>query len=204
MEDRDRIQDLTERARSGDGTAFEELVEAHRERLEKLVHDRLRAHSVAATEAEDVVQEVLIRALRSIKRFQWRGQDSLLRWFGGIAEHVIVDLLRERGREGFDQLDSRISDGSVSPSRLMRRGERFERLEAALDRLSPDHRKVVVLARLEKVPIKEIATRLKRSPEAVSQLLMRAVQKLREAMEETESLHLPDRTIPRVGPEHGE
>ena len=39
MEDRDRIQDLTERARSGDGTAFEELVEAHRERLEKLVYD---------------------------------------------------------------------------------------------------------------------------------------------------------------------
>ncbi len=78
MEDCERIQDLTELARSGDRTAFEKLVEGHRGRLEKLVHDRLRVHSVAATEAEDVMQEVLIRALRSIKGFHWRGQTGTL------------------------------------------------------------------------------------------------------------------------------
>ena len=87
-----------------------------------------------------------------------------------------------------------------SPSRSMRRGERFDRLEAALDNLSPDQRQVVELARLRGMPIKEIASRMQRSPDAVSHLLSRALKNLKETFGDTESLALPARSFePRGG-----
>ena len=59
---------------------------------------------------------------------------------------------------------------TVSPSRALRRHERLDRLQEALDSLSPDHRQVIVLARLKGLRIKEIAERMDRSPNAVALL----------------------------------
>ena len=67
--------------------------------------------------------------------------------------------------------------------------------QEALDKLSGDYRKVIYLARVEGLPMKEIATHMGRSPEAVKKLLGRALEKLRERFGETESLHLPDRQV---------
>ena len=72
-------------------------------------------------------------------------------------------------------------------------GERFDRLQEALDSLVPDQREVILLARIERVPMAEVAVRLRRSPGAVAQLLWRALKNLREQFGDTESLHLPDR-----------
>jgi RNA polymerase sigma factor (sigma-70 family) len=68
-------------------------------------------------------------------------------------------------------------------------------LQRALESLSPDHREVILLARVEGLSMKEIAERLHRSPNAVVQLLWRALKKLRDAFGETESLHLPPRRL---------
>ena len=77
----------------------------------------------------------------------------------------------------------------------MRRSERFDRLEEALKTLSPDHRQVITMARVDGLKIKEIAERMNRSPNAVMQLLWRALEKLKASFGETESLHLPDRNL---------
>jgi len=77
----------------------------------------------------------------------------------------------------------------------MRRDERFERLQAALDSLSPDHREVITLARLKGLRGEEIAKRMNRSPNAVAQLLSHALKNLKEAFGDTESLHLPLRRL---------
>ena len=88
----------------------------------------------------------------------------------------------------------RLAD-DVSQSRDARRNERFERLQRALDSLSDEHRRVVMLARIEKLPIAEVARRLERSPAATSQLLWRALKKLKESFGSTDSFHLPDRRL---------
>ena len=77
----------------------------------------------------------------------------------------------------------------------MQRGERVDRLKAAMHRLSADHREVIHLARIQKLPFKEIATRMNRSPGAVKVLLLRALRELKRSFGETESLHLPDRSL---------
>ena len=83
----------------------------------------------------------------------------------------------------------------MSPSRIARRGERFDRLAEALNRLSADHREVILLSRIEGLRMKEVAKRMNRSENAVLLLLSRGLKKLKESFGETESLHLPWRGL---------
>ena len=78
---------------------------------------------------------------------------------------------------------------------MLRRNERFDRLQESIDNLSAEYREVIVLARIEGLRIKEIAQRMNRSPDAVKKLLRRGLKKLRDGFGETESLHLPDRSL---------
>jgi RNA polymerase sigma-70 factor, ECF subfamily len=71
--------DLIERARAGDAQAFEAIVEAHPDR----VYGALRNFGLAAEEAEEVAQEVFVRAWRGLKGFEGRAQLST--WLYRIA-----------------------------------------------------------------------------------------------------------------------
>lgn len=100
-------------------------------------------------------------------------------------------------------LEHEVPQSGVTPSRCLQRHERFERLEKALENLSPDHRKVILMARIEGLPIQEIAARMERSPDAVMHLLRRALRKLKAAFGETESLRLPERALQIRGDDGG-
>ena len=66
----------------------------------------------------------------------------------------------------------------LSPSLDAMGRETAQKLEAALDALSPEHREVITLARVVRLPHKVIAEVMDRSEEAVRQLLARAVLRL--------------------------
>ena len=68
---------------------------------------------------------------------------------------------------------------------------------AWLKTLSADHREVLLLSRIEGLSIQEVAERMDRSPDAVKKLLSRALNALRAAFGETESLRLPDKRLLR-------
>jgi RNA polymerase sigma factor (sigma-70 family) len=188
-------ENLARRAQKGDKDALGELITNYRSRLAALVNSRLNAHAVRTVETEDIVQETHLRACQAISRFTWQGGDSFLRWLGGIAEHVIVDVIRKSVKTRTSGLDTDLAASAQTASRLLRRGERFDRLRQAIDMLDADQRRVVLLARLKKLPIKVIAEEMGRSPDAISQLLIRAVRKLKELMGDTESLNLPHESI---------
>ena len=195
MEKQQDSQALVISAQNGDRDAFERLVSRDRARLRALVASRVTAHVVLGVDVDDVYQETLLRAFKSMSKLEWRGEDSFLRWAGGIAEHVILDLARQRARERETSLEGDVPDSAVSPSRALRRDERFERLEDSLKRLSPEHRQVVVLTRVERLSFDEAAKRMGRSPDAVKQLLSRALKQLKAEFGNTESFHLPDRSL---------
>jgi RNA polymerase sigma-70 factor (ECF subfamily) len=186
---------LVEEARGGSRAAFEKLAAASRGRLLALVEARLGRALRARLAAEDVVQETFLRAFRSLERFEPAGEDSFCRWLGGIAAHVIQEAARREKRDLIVPLLDEVPAGGPSPSKTAARGERFERLQAALDTLSPEHRQVILLARVERLPMTEVARRLERSPQAASQLLWRALGKLKEAFGATDSFHLPPRRL---------
>jgi RNA polymerase sigma-70 factor (ECF subfamily) len=203
--------ELVKMAQAGDRRAFTLLVDRYKYRLNSLVYLRLGCDLLRQVEPQDILQEVWMRAYQSIRRFRWRGKNSFFHWLGGIADHVVQDLVRRRvhtrggRRRVMDQLQVE-HDGlpileGTTPSKAMRRDERFERLSKALDRLSEDHREVIILARIRGLPIQEIAEVMGRTRGAVSALLLRALRELKARFGGTDSLHLPARSLDSEGVE---
>ena len=194
-------QEWIREAQQGNRDAFERLVDHHRGRLKAVVQRRLGGHLRQRIEVDDVVQETFLRALQSLDSFREEGSDSFFHWLRGIAENLLLYWARQHQRTSLLESGDRARTDNLSPSKHLRREERFERLEAAMSGLSPSHREVILLARIEGLSTKEVANRLNKSPEAVKQMLWRALQKLATGFGETESLHLPPRTFGGVDDE---
>ena len=189
------MEDLLQRAKAGARAAFEEVFLEHRNQLGSVVFFRLGAVAGGKVEIEDILQETSVRALESLGRFEWKGKESFFAWLRTIAEHVILEVAAREKRRPTVALDSQAAAHDTAVSRQVQREERFERLRQALDSLSPDHRKVILLAKIQRVPVKDIALQLGCSPDAVSNMLARALARLRESFGDTDSLHLPDWTL---------
>jgi RNA polymerase sigma-70 factor (ECF subfamily) len=200
---------LIRKAQAGDRRAFGGLVVQYQPQTQALIHVRLGPRLRRFVEPADIEQEVYIRAYQSISQFEWRGDGSFFRWLGGITEHVIKDQARlylksqKHGQEykmpspGPTPAATDVFVSHPTPSVSLRRQERLERLEKALDGLSEDYREVIILARIRRLPLAEIGRRMNRSADAVSMLLLRALRKLRLLFGETESLSLPPGSLDR-------
>jgi RNA polymerase sigma-70 factor (ECF subfamily) len=186
--------ELVDKAKRGEKEAFAELTRRCSTRLGPYIGSRIGPHLRGRLEVDEVLQETAARAFQSISRFEWRGEASFERWLETIAERVILEGVRLEQRLPAT-LDIDLPGSAPSPSKVARREERLDRFEQALDGLSPDHREVILLARIEGLKIKEIARRMNRSPDAIKQLLSRALKALRERFGDTESFHLPDRPL---------
>lgn len=195
----DRTKNLILKARAGDRDAFDNVAARFRDRLQAFVQSRLGAPLRQKVEVADVVQETLLRAFGSLERYGEQDDDSFFRWLGGIATNVIREVARHEKRDLILPLVDDLPSSAASPSKEGARQERFERLQGSLAALSPDHRQVILLARIERLPIKEVARKMNRSPQAVTQLLWRALRKLKEAFGSTDSFHLPPRRLENDG-----
>jgi len=194
MVEGDRTEDLLERARQGDRGAFDEISKLYRLRLLALVRSRMGRGVRQVLEPEDIVQEAFARSWEVLGRFQWRGEASFFRWLSAIAEHLILKASQKAGRAPLS-LDKDIPVRGPSPSKAMRRDERFERLEASLQQLPPAEREAIRLARIDGLPVREVAKRMGKSAEAVKKIITRALRRLEDLMGDTASFHLPDRDL---------
>jgi RNA polymerase sigma-70 factor (ECF subfamily) len=199
MSDESDIKDLVMEARQGSRPAFDRLAAASRDRLERFIRSRMGPALNARMEAEDVLQETLLRAFCSIGNLQWQDAEAFLSWLGSIAEHVIKTQAEKKREARLLGSALDVPGSRVPPSKALRREERFERLRESLAALSPEHREVILLARIERLSFTEIGRRMGRSPDAAKQLLSRALKHLKAAFGETESLHLPERSLGREG-----
>ncbi len=180
---------LLEQAKAGDRDALSRVFEKYQRRLAVLVHFKLNPGARTFSEVEDVVQETCLRAFRDIDRFTYRSPGSFLRWLSSIADHVIVDRLRYRGRERRAGEEVRFHSESNpagpepadtrTPSRLFAQQEAVERLLDRLAALPEDYRQAILMARIEGLTTAEIAGRLGKSREAVALLVYRAVKRFR-------------------------
>ncbi len=197
-----RVENLVEKARTGDREAFDDLVRSFETRLRSSVERQVGSGGGAA-EVDEVVQETFALAFESIGRFEWKDEASFFAWLSRIARNVAIDRAKDSRRRRYLELPDRLPAGGASPSRVMRRDERLDRLEKAIAKLPPDYREVIRLSQFDWLKVKEIARRMNRSEYAVKHLMARALRRLRESFGDTESLSLPDRPLNVEGGDGG-
>ncbi len=185
------IQNLIARAQAGEREAFDQLFSEFGNRLETWIRRHIGVRLRFRVDAEDIRQETHLRAFELIGRFSWRHEDSFFQWLSTIARHLIWNVSQKRPR---DELRLTIDPpkSGTSPSKAMRRQERFRRLEQSLADLRPQERNVVRLALIEGLRAREIAEQLSCPEPTVRSLLARALRKLKDSMGDTRSLNLPD------------
>jgi RNA polymerase sigma-70 factor (ECF subfamily) len=176
-----------ERARSGDSDAFRLLVEQHSRAIFRLAF-RMTGNE---EDAEDVVQETFLRAYKQLDKYEARSSFST--WLYRIASNYSLDLIRSRKRhedkrergsaeDDRDILQS-IPVDSPGPDRLLYGIQISDRVNAALNELSPQERTAFVLRHFEGQSIQEIGEALGTGTNATKHSIFRAVQKLRKSLE---------------------
>lgn len=177
---------LVERAKAGDTEAFRVLVERHTRSVFRLAF-RLTGNE---HDADEVVQDAMIKAYRQLHRFEARATFST--WLYRIASNCAVDLLRARPRrfESLDQAEGddgpaplNATDAEPSAERLVLSDQIKQRIQATLGRLSALERSAFVLRHVEGLSIDEISQQLNLKTNATKHSIFRAVRKMRVALE---------------------
>ena len=180
---------LVARARDGDTQAYDELVRRYQSRIYALVYNMTSRNA----DAEDLVQEVFIKAYQSLHRF--RGKASFYTWLYRIAVNRTINHMKKMRRRtglslddadlGIERDDAYVELSSrESPFRDLSIEELKEKLNTALQKLSEKHRAVVVLHDIQGIPHEEIAKMIKRSPGTVRSRLFYARQLLQGELAE--------------------
>lgn len=180
---RDDLQ-LLERARSGERSAFREIVERHQANVYHLALGLL----ARPEDAEDVAQEVFVRAYRSLDRF--RGEAALDTWLYRITLNASRDHQRRARWQAFQESLPiaayaelwRDPRADADPERRASSKQVREDVEQALGSLSAAERRVFVLRHLRQLSVRETAEVLGRAEGTVKNLLFRALRKLRRQL----------------------
>ena len=170
--------DLLRDAAGGDGAAFHTLVDRHAPALYRL------ARSLSATEhdAEDVLQETLMAALRGAAAFD--GRASVKTWLARILMRQAARAWnRERRSRAALPLDMCEPHATSSGGTALAVDRRID-LAAVLARLPEDHRQILVLREVEQLSYAEIARVLNVPIGTVDSRLHRARREMRARLEE--------------------
>ncbi|HEX2087191.1 MAG TPA: RNA polymerase sigma factor [Solirubrobacteraceae bacterium] len=162
--------------RAGDDEAFAAIAERYRDRLVAYARHMLRALGHAA--AEDVVQDVLVRAYGAL-RADSRPM-ALRAWLYRIAHNRCLDELRAERPTA--ELHEALA-GPEDPVAAFGRRERLRELVGDIQGLPPQQRSALVIRELDGLSYAELAEALDTTVPAVKSLLVRARMNLAEAAE---------------------
>lgn len=170
-------KDLICRAARGDAEAFRQLVEAYQTPAYCLA-----ARMCGPDSAEDVTQEAFLAAWRALPEF--RGDCRFSTWLYRLVSNAAIDCLRreKKHRDTGDVDDLELPDGGPSPQEQAERSDTRDAVRRALDRLSPEHRQVLLLRFMQELDYGEIARALNVSEGTVKSRINRAKSKLREVL----------------------
>jgi RNA polymerase sigma-70 factor (ECF subfamily) len=177
---------LVARLKAGDAAAFEAIYEAFRPRLFSFLARLSRRRDVA----EDLLEETWLRLVT--RAGDLRDDTRLGPWLFTVARNLFASWCRHRAVDEDRLFDFAISWPGLlpreSPFESAARGETEARLEAALARLPPRDREVLLLVGGEELSPSDAAAVLRIAPEALRKRLQRARERLAREMREEQDL----------------
>ncbi len=183
-EERNPVQALVVRARSGNLEAFEEIYRVCQAGIYTFILSQVREPELAA----DLTQQTFLRAWEAFPRLRQAG--AFRGWLHRIAANLVRDEVKS-GRVRWEVLQSRLPDGELpeqaasgrdGPEHAALRSELRRHVWRALDALPADQRAVVVMHHLEGMSVTEVAAAMRVKPGTVMSRLARAREALRQRL----------------------
>jgi RNA polymerase sigma factor (sigma-70 family) len=158
------------------------LVERYKDAVQNLAYRMLSN----VTEAEDVTQEVFVRAYTQLATYKPAHKFST--WLLSIASHLAIDQLRRRRFLALPLEDvpflEWITDLGAGPEQSALEGEQHDEIQAYLQRLPGKYRAVILLRYWYDLSYEEIAMALNLTPALVKARLHRARELLARYIQE--------------------
>ena len=166
--------ELIRLSQQGDTEAYARLYACYVERITRYVYFRVTDHQLA----EDITSRIFIKMLEKLKTYQV-GQLPLIAWLYRMAHNAVIDHYRTKrtliSLEDVNQAEVRQEDGIEEKLDLQ---VKSQQLRAALQVLTEEQQRVLILKFIDGLSTREIARRLGKQQGAVRGLQMRALQKL--------------------------
>jgi RNA polymerase sigma-70 factor (ECF subfamily) len=191
---------LVDRVRRRDPAALAEFIEKQRPQLLGYIDRNLGTALRTKIEAQDVLQEAAMSALRSLPDTDLAGRDPF-GWLCQIAEQRLIDAHRRffatqkraadrevplhapaAGAEGPAELLQLLVASMTTPSQAFSRNQRHIRLLEALATLPEENRTALRLRYVDGLPTKEIARQLGKTDGAVRVMLSRSLNRLQQLL----------------------
>jgi RNA polymerase sigma factor (sigma-70 family) len=156
----------------GDADAYRRFLQSVTPHLRAIARSRCERAGVALSDAEDLVQEVLLAI--HLKRGTWDTSRPIMPWISAILRNKVIDSLRRRGHhisvpiENIDTLEIKDGAGQLDPLDV----------ERMLGRLKEQQRDIVRSISIDGMSIRETADRLHMTEGAVRVALHRALRML--------------------------
>jgi RNA polymerase sigma-70 factor (ECF subfamily) len=178
------------RAKAGDESAFEYLVQKYRRAMVGFMFRMSRNAAVA----EDLAQEVFLRVYRS--RSSYEASAKFTTWLYRIATNLAVNHARDTRHErpenmvSLDEPDQEtgttmdVADGSLTAEEVLVRRQRMAAIRQKVQALPERQKMAVVMHKYQQMDYRQIADVLKLSESATKSLLFRAYETLRQQLKE--------------------
>src|SRR3954453_12334821 len=198
-----KAEELFMSARGGSGSCLGQLLALYTNYLKLLVSAQLDNRLQARVSPSDIVQESFYEAHRDFGDFRGTSIGEFVVWLRRIVvnnilrvveQHVLAEKrdvrrevsLEEIGRrleKSTVRLESFLAEQAESPSGCAARREDEILLADTLATLPADYRDVIILRHIEGLPFEEVAQRMDRSAGAVRMLWLRALKRMRDALQ---------------------
>ncbi len=202
IDESNEVDGRLEAVRGGDQEALASLFSGHGERLRRMIEFRLDARLRGRVSTSDVLQEAYIDALKRLPHYQAAPEDvPFFIWLRTVTFQRLIQVhrqhlgagIRDAGREvslgpsqGIEASSEKLAEfigDFTSPSQAAQRGEKMAQLRDSLDQLDPIDREVLALRHFEDLSNHEVAALLGIRTAAASKRYVRALERLKEALE---------------------
>ncbi|HET9253210.1 MAG TPA: sigma-70 family RNA polymerase sigma factor [Candidatus Eisenbacteria bacterium] len=175
--------ELVERAKRGDRSALDTLMERYQPRLVRWASGRLPSYARSLLDTSDLVQETLIRTVERLVDIESQGPGAFEGYVRRAILNRIQDQVRWARRRPIGEVPETLTATAPSPLELAIGADLAQRYERALEQLPEEERHLIHLRIELDFDHGEIAAIVGRSsPDAARMAFQRALRKLADIM----------------------
>lgn len=178
------INNLVKKAKQGDAEAFSQLYSTFAQRIFSYIRIKVQNRQ----EAEDVLQEVFVKAYRGLAGLKDLENLNFSAWLYAITGNTVNDYFRKKYRS---PITVEISENFDAPhpdsvERDMMNRSDLEVMRRAFGKLPVQYREVLELRFVQELTLKEVCKILRKTNLAVRLLQFRALKKVREVLKDND------------------